>query len=83
MKNSVTSQIYMLLDGDPVVIGSASEEPETETESSVDSGNDNFVATQLKLTNNLLIGIIFFLGLIFGIIGVSIFFSRIGNGRDK
>lgn len=75
-------QINILLDADPVV-SSSDPSPENESETETSSSYDDYMVSQVKLNNNLLIGIIFFLGLIFGIIGVSIFFGRIGNGKDR
>lgn len=67
---------YILLDGsDSVFTGS---EPETkETTSSSSSVSDDFdLIKQVQRTNDLLVGIIFFLGLIFGAIGMGIFWNR-------
>lgn len=56
------------------------EDPESETEESTSSGSsvsDEFnLLKQTERTNDLLVGIIFFLGIIFGAIGMGIFWNR-------
>lgn len=61
---------YKLLDSETGQTVSGSEETSSETEVPSD------LIKEVQRTNDILSGIIFFLGLIFGAIGMSIFYSR-------
>lgn len=70
--NSLMS-FNFLLDGEPV-LGSSSVEPEAAEETTVAADSTEAI---LNRTNDLLSGSIFFIGILFGAIGIAIFFGRI------
>lgn len=83
----MSDDLFYSFDGETVSVSSSSQESEVlEEEEETSSGTvdkNEYLVTQVKITNNLLCGIIFFLGLIFGIIGLHLLFSRIGNGKES
>lgn len=83
MKTMKDDVVYSV--DDPEI--SSNDEMETsDVEEETSSGTiqkNEYLITQVKITNSLLCGIIFFMGLIFGIIGLHLLFSRIGNGKEN
>lgn len=55
-------------------LGSGSDSKDTEAETSVSFESD--LLAQVNRTNDLLTGVIFFMGLLFGLIGMIIFWTR-------